>query len=271
MAFNNESNRPGPLRFEPIGIIHTPFTDRLSAPRQPAAAAEVTGEIELFAGHNYEHALEDIATWSHLWVLFVFDRNEGWRPKVMPPRSGRKRRGVLATRAPYRPNPIGLSAVKLDGVDGLRLRVRGVDMLDGSPVLDIKPYVPYTDSISDATGGWLGAAADPGPRYEVTWSDDARARLAFVEAARPGLGAAIDEVLSVSPHPQPYRRIRIEPDGTRTLALRDWRVRFSVEGQAVRVEGLRSGYRAAQLAPADLAPELALHRDFMLRFDPPPA
>ncbi len=268
MVFNKETPWPGPLQFDPIGVIHTPYHERLSAPRQPAEAAEVAGEIELRPGRNLEHALEDIATWSHLWVIFVFDRNEGWRPKVMPPRSGRQKRGVLATRAPYRPNPIGLSVVRLDAVEGLTLRVRGVDMLDGSPVLDIKPYVPYTDSISEATGGWLGAAADPGPRYEIRWGDEARAQIAFLAPHLPALEASITEVLSVSPHPQPYRRIRVEPDGARTLSLRDWRVRFTVDGQVVHILALRSGYRASQLAAAELPADLSLHRDFVRHFAP---
>lgn len=251
-----------PWSFEPIGIIHTPFRERLSAPRQPAEAAEVAGEIELFEHRNFEHALEDISSWSHLWVIFVFDRNEGWRPKVLPPRSGGRRRGVLATRAPYRPNPIGLSAVRLDGVEGLRLRVRGVDMLDGSPVLDLKPYIPYTDSIDSASSGWLGASADPGPRYEVGWSPLATEQRAFLLAQGVDLGPGIDEVLSVSPHPHPYRRIRIEPDGQRVLSLKDWRVRFVVAGEQVSVERLATGYRPAQLE----APALALHRAFAERF-----
>ena len=83
-------------------------------------------------------------------MLFWFDRNEGWRPKVLPPRSRSGRKGVFATRSPHRPNPLGLSAVRLERVDGLTLHVSDVDMLDGTPVLDIKPYVAYTDAIADA-------------------------------------------------------------------------------------------------------------------------
>src|SRR5690606_8897037 len=102
-------------------------------PHQPSAAREVEGSIELYPGHHFEHGLVDLATWSHIWVLFWFHQNAGWRPKVLPPRSLR-RRGVFATRAPHRPNPIGLSCVRLMNVQDLTLHVRGVDMLDGTPV-----------------------------------------------------------------------------------------------------------------------------------------
>src|SRR5271167_4134636 len=104
------------ITFEPIGVVHTPFKEKVSAPRQSIAAENVEGTIELFPGRSLEHALEDIGSWERLWVVFVFHRAEGWRPKVLPPRST-KRRGVLATRSPHRPNPIGLSAVRLVGVD----------------------------------------------------------------------------------------------------------------------------------------------------------
>lgn len=247
--------------FEPIGIIHTPFRERLSAPRQPAEAAEVEGVIELYEGQNYEHALEDIGAWSHLWVIFVFDRNEGWKPKVLPPRSDRKR-GVFATRAPYRPNPIGLSVVKLEGVDGLRLRVRGVDILDGSPVLDLKPYVPYTDALGEASGGWLGGEADPGPRYEVRWAERAEEQRFFLLERGVDLKEPVEAVLAVSPHPHPYRRIRVEAGNQRRLALKEWRVWFSVEGVIVRVERLDSGYRKSERG----APGLEAHQAFGERF-----
>ena len=250
-----------PWIFEPIGVIRTPFRERLSVPRQPAEAAEVAGEIELFAGKNYEHALEDIGAWSHLWVIFVFDRNGGWRPKVLPPRSER-RRGVLATRAPYRPNPLGLSVVRLDSVEGLRLRVRGVDMLDGSPVLDIKPYVPYTDAVEEASGGWLGGGADPGPRYQVCWSEAAEEQRRFLDEQGVALKAAVEAVLAVSPHPHPYRRIRVEAGGQRRLSLKEWRVWFSVEGERVQVDRLGSGYRPAERG----APGREAHRAFEERF-----
>jgi len=117
------------MLFRPIGIARTPFSERVEAPRQPYAAAGVAGTIELFEGQNFEHALADLEAWDHIWVIFWFHLNKGWRPKVLPPRSEIKR-GVFATRSPYRPNPIGMSVLRLEAVEGLTLRVLDVDLLD---------------------------------------------------------------------------------------------------------------------------------------------
>src|SRR5262245_42053141 len=135
------------LTLTPIGVVHSPFVERRQAPRQSAAARAVRGTIELFPGKGFEHELSDIESWSHVWVIFWFHLNEGWKPKVLPPRS-RRRRGVFATRSPHRPNPIGLSVVKLEAVSGLTLEVSALDILDGTPVLDLKPYIPYADAIA---------------------------------------------------------------------------------------------------------------------------
>ena len=126
------------LTCTPIGFIRTPFADRHAAPRQ-AALEQVAARIELIASADFEHALSDLERWSHIWVLYWFHENADWRPKVTPPRSSEKR-GVFATRAPHRPNPIGLSAVSLERVEGCTLHIRGADMIDGTPVLDIKPW-----------------------------------------------------------------------------------------------------------------------------------
>ena len=116
-------------------------------------APDATGRIELFPGRGYEDALDGLAAWEYAWVLFVFHKNveeeRGWKPKVLPPRSDQKR-GVFSTRSPHRPNPIGLSAVQIERVDGLVVHVRRLDILDGSPVLDLKPYVAYADALPEA-------------------------------------------------------------------------------------------------------------------------
>src|SRR5882757_88927 len=124
------------LVVRPIGFARTPFSDRASAPRQPSVAQGVRGTIELVPDARFEHALADLDAWDHIWVIFWFHLNEGWRPKVLPPRS-KKRRGVFSTRSPHRPNPIGLSVVELEAIEGLTLKIRNVDLLDGTPVLDI--------------------------------------------------------------------------------------------------------------------------------------
>jgi len=253
------------VTFEPIGVVRSPFVEKADAPRQAQtqAGAGVEATIELFSGRDLEHAVEDLATWDRLWVIFVFHQAEGWRPKVLPPRSDR-RRGVLATRSPHRPNPIGLSAVRLVGVEGLNVRVRDLDILDGSPVLDLKPYVPYADAFPDAGSGWLDAARDPIPDHEVTWSDEAGAQRAWLLERGIDVGTVIERALALGPQPNAYRRIRRVGDG-HELAVKEWRARFEVAGKVVRVRGLVTGYRPRELAlNADEA--LDVHRAFVAAF-----
>jgi tRNA (adenine37-N6)-methyltransferase len=254
------------LTLEPIGIVHSPFAERMSAPRQPSAAPGVQGTLQLFPHFGYEHALEDLATFRFIWVLFWFHKNQTFRRKVLPPRSDR-RRGVFATRSPYRPNPIGLSAVELLGIEGLTLRVQNLDILDGTPILDLKPYIPYTDAIPGADSGWLDEPlrpADPKPRYEVTFAPRARAQLDFLESHAITLAPALEEVLRLGPTPHPYRRIKPNGSGF-ILAYKAWRIDFSARDLAIEVLAIRTGYRPSVLANGKDA-DLEIHRALIERF-----
>jgi tRNA-Thr(GGU) m(6)t(6)A37 methyltransferase TsaA len=257
------------LTLTPIGVVRTGLGERVAAPRQPAAAAGIAGTIELSPGRHFEDALADLDGFDRIWVLFWFDRNPGWRPKVLPPRSTTGRKGVFATRSPHRPNPLGLSVLRLERIDGLTLHVLDVDMLDGTPVLDIKPYVPYTDAWPDARSGWLATparaavpVADPVPAWQVTFSVQAAAQADWV-AARTGLPLRerIATTLAMGPQPHAYRRIRRAGDGWQ-LAVRDWRASFRVTGRCIEVLAVTSGYRAAALAAGSSA-EHELHREFL--------
>jgi tRNA-Thr(GGU) m(6)t(6)A37 methyltransferase TsaA len=254
---------PPPLTVEPIGVVHAPFRDKKSAPRQPRAAAETRAVIELHAGRGYEDALCDMERWTHLWVLSWLHDAGGWRPKVLPPRSSTKR-GVFATRSPHRPNPIGLSVARLERVDGLRLEVREIDLLDGTPVLDLKPYVAWSDAIVAAGGGWL-RPDDPRPTWEVEWSPRAREQIEWLKREGVDVETGIIGVLALGPEPHAYRRIK--RDGDRgVLAWESWRAAFIVlEGARSRVEAVESGYRRRQLRE-DPDPVLDVHRRFVDRF-----
>lgn len=255
------------IALQPIGFVRSPFTEPMQAPRQPAAGRGVEATIELLPGRGFEFALEDLEHWRYLWVLFWFHRAEGWRPKVRPPRS-RRRRGVFATRSPHRPNPIGLSVVELVRLDGLTLHVRDVDILDGSPVIDLKPYVAYSDAVPDAGVGWLESEArqDPGPVWEVRFETRAAEQAAFL-AERFGieLVAPVAAALALGPAPHPYRRIRRDGDSF-VLAHKEWRARFVVEGTTVHVRGFATGYRAREVDGAGVA---EAHRAFVERFGYP--
>ncbi|MFO0756507.1 MAG: tRNA (N6-threonylcarbamoyladenosine(37)-N6)-methyltransferase TrmO [Byssovorax sp.] len=262
-----------PISFMPIGVARTPFADRVSAPRQPAAALGIEGRIELYPGRDFEHALCDLEGWDRLWVIFCFHLNPGFRPKVLPPRSAGKRRGVFSTRSPHRPNPIGISVVRLERVEGLTVHVRDVDLIDGTPVLDLKPYVPYADAFPDARTGWLmesaprdGEAApeDPIPAYAIRFDPPAEAQVAWLAEQGVALGDQVAAILALGPQPHPYRRIKKEGDGF-VLAVKDWRARFRVEGRTVTVEQIRSGYRPAELATSE-DPAVVLQRRFVAQF-----
>ena len=166
---------PAAFTCQPIAFIRSPYAQRIDAPHQPGivegtqsgTVAEATIE---FLPHIPPAAFRDLAGFERIWLLFVFHRSEGWKPEVRPPRGGGKR-SVLATRSPHRPNPIGLSAVELVSVAERSLRVRGVDLLDGTPIVDVKPYVPYADAFAHARAGWIdeidaaqGRHSAPGPR-----------------------------------------------------------------------------------------------------------
>lgn len=146
---------PQSIRFEIriIGRARTPFQRREDAPHQPNAS---TAEGVIAIEPEYRAGLADLDSLDRIWLLFLFDRSSGWAAKVKPPRGGSKR-GVFATRAPNRPSQIGLTSVQLDGVDIDRgeVRVRGIDLLDGTPILDIKPYMATIDAWPDASHGWL--------------------------------------------------------------------------------------------------------------------
>jgi tRNA-Thr(GGU) m(6)t(6)A37 methyltransferase TsaA len=166
---------PYSLPCHAIAHARSPYTQRIDAPHQStvvagtATASAAEAMIDFVEGFPAA-AFRDLAGFERIWLVFAFHRSEGWKAEVKPPRGGGKR-SVLATRSPHRPNAIGLSAVELVAVEETRLRVRGMDLLDGTPILDIKPYVPYADAFPAARAGWIdaidaaqGRQSAPGPR-----------------------------------------------------------------------------------------------------------
>ena len=252
-----------PYSFDAIGFVHSQHVRKADTPRQPYVAKESPGTIELLPGNRFEDALADITEWSHLWVVYVFHENMsgGWKPKVTPPRSRNKRRGVFATRAPHRPNPIGLSLVKLESVSGLVLNVTGLDMLDGTPVLDLKPYLPFAEAIGDASSGWIGK--DPDPGWTIVFTQGAEISLTLLESEfEISLRAEIETRLALGPAPHAYRRIQPVGDRMR-LAMHSWRIFFRPDesAHAIIVDEIGSGYRDEELAKnmdAALDPHRAL-------------
>jgi tRNA-Thr(GGU) m(6)t(6)A37 methyltransferase TsaA len=252
------------LIVRPIGFVRSPFSEKVEAPRQPTAAAGAFGTVEVLPA--YADALADLDAFDRIWVVFWFDRANGWRPKVLPPRSEVKR-GVFATRSPHRPNPIGISAVRLERVEGLVLHVRDLDLVDRTPVLDIKPYVPYADAFPEAGAGWLDVR-DPRVPWAVTFEPAANEALAWV-ARESGLDLRerVRATLALGPQPHAYRRIKQTADGGRVLAVKDWRIAFRADepSRTIVVARVTTGYRARELATGT-EPAHALHRAFVERF-----
>ncbi len=212
MELLHRNDRMKDLNFKPIGILKTCFKEKFGIPRQPRLIDGAIGILKLNDDFRLRNAIREIKGFSHLWIIFVFHQHQAknWKPSIRPPRLGGARKvGVLASRSPHRPNPIGLSAVKLDGVDlnalgGAELFLSGLDILDGTPVLDIKPYIPYADSISNALSGW---ANDPIEYTRVTFSDNA---LKSIEGKKvldyPHLKDLITGMLELDPRPAFQKR-----------------------------------------------------------------
>jgi len=140
------------IEFQPIGVIHTPFTKPEGMPIQPAGGAEIKGTVEVF--QEYRAGLKDLDGFSHIILMYHFHHSRGFRLHVVPFMDSQPR-GVFATRAPKRPNPIGLSIVRLNRIEDCVLHIENVDIIDGTPLLDIKPYVPEFDTQVDVRTGWL--------------------------------------------------------------------------------------------------------------------
>lgn len=163
------------VTYRPIATIASPYVRRIDAPHQGTVVEGTETGVPALATLELaewldEQMLQDLAGFERIWLIFAFHLSDGWKNTVKPPRGGPKR-GVLATRSPHRPNSIGLSAVELLKIEGRVLHLRGVDLLDGTPVLDIKPYVPYADAFPAAKAGWIdeldaqqGKRSAPGPR-----------------------------------------------------------------------------------------------------------
>lgn len=198
--------------FKPIGFLRSCYPEKFGTPRQPGLVPQATGELEILPEFQGELALEGLSEFSHVWLIFGFHRNRDdqateskYRPKVHPPRLGGKSIGVFATRSPHRPNPIGLSLVKLEKVEGRRLFVSGIDLIDGTPVYDIKPYLPAIESRPEAKAGWSEQATDP--QIEFEWPSEQKQILEqwSLSSGRPDLRELVEATLSRDPRPLVYR------------------------------------------------------------------
>lgn len=225
--------------FEAIGIIHSCYREKFGIPRQPGLVRTQTTTLELLPPYNRPEAVKGLEGFSHIWVSFIFHAVEPgkWSALVRPPRlGGNERVGVFASRSTHRPNPLGLSVVELlkieRGTGGVVLHLLGADLLDGTPVVDIKPYIPYVDSIAQARAGFADDA--PQPKFVVEFSAAAQQRLVQEQTRLPQLQQVISESLAYDPRPA-YKG---GDDGSGGMRLYDFDVRFEIEGNRLRVTAI---------------------------------
>ena len=157
MSESESNDRPrGPFSSEAIGWVSSPYLRRFGTPQQAAAVdSQADAVLRLDERRIPSEALKDLVGMERIWVVSWLHRGGTWAPMVRPPRGTRERRGLFATRSPDRPNPLGLSAVRLVRIEGCNLYVRGIDLIDGTPILDVKPYIPYADAFPDSRAGWI--------------------------------------------------------------------------------------------------------------------
>ncbi len=241
------------MNLREIGVVRSDHAHLARTPRQPGAAAEREALVVLHPGPGVTDALRDLAAMERLWLITWFDRVRGWKPMVLPPRGPRVKRGVFATRSPHRPNPIGLSLVRLLEVRGRTLRVADVDLLDGTPLLDLKPYHPSVEAFPEARAGWIDElvrAERDGSAFPntVVWSPRAAADRDWLWTEHGVDLWPLDDVLRRDATPHPYRRIEATADGGLQIAWRAWRLDLRVDGALVEVLAVASGYAPAVIA-----------------------
>ena len=223
--------------FAQIGVIRSPWKEKFAVPRQPGLVQDGGGELHLQPPYNQPEAVRGLEAFSHLWLLFVFHQTMegGWRPTVRPPRlGGNARMGVFATRSTFRPNPIGMSLVELKGIriekQQVILQLGSLDLVDGTPVVDIKPYLPFAEAWPHAVAGFAQAA--PAADRPVRFSELAQQQL-HQQSRYPNLARFISEVLAQDPRPA-YRQGETQ---TREYAawLMDFNVRWRIDDAGTEV------------------------------------
>ncbi|HUP56619.1 MAG TPA: tRNA (N6-threonylcarbamoyladenosine(37)-N6)-methyltransferase TrmO [Bdellovibrionota bacterium] len=227
------------MRVEPIGTIQSCFKEKFGIPRQAGLVPEARAIIRLKDDRRFREALDGLEAFSHVWILFAFHESvaDGWRSKVRPPRlGGAKKVGVFASRSPHRPNPIGMSVVRIVRIDpsapdGPEIEVAGGDFLDGTPVIDLKPYVPYADHPRGANSGW---AEKPMRRLTIRFDTRASRQVTQLERTHPGLRRLIRQILAQDPRPA----FQARASGEYAARLLDFDLRWEVSGHVATVREL---------------------------------
>lgn len=255
------------MNVEPVGYFESGSSYKYTVPRQGVLNPGHPGTVVLCEGRGFELAVRNLEGFERIWLIFQFHENTEWQPLVRPPilPPELKRVGLFASRSPYRPNPIGLSSVRLIAVDGLRLTVDEVDLIDGTPVLDIKPYIPRIDAFPDAVCGWV--ERQQSDRWAVVASPHFSEQAAYIVGwGGPELATIADVQLRENPFDVSRKRVRVE-GATGVLSIRMFRIYFVVDAETrvITLASIGSGYAEEELAEGtnDSYEDKALHRRFV--------
>lgn len=244
MGAVNESSDS--LVIRPIGYVRTEKSVKFQALHQPDERVEERSVLELLPQEELRRGLQDLEGFSRIWLIWWFHRNDTWRSLVLPPRGPAKRRGVFATRSPHRPNAIGMTPVKLLGVNGSKLLLGACDLVDGTPVFDIKPYIPAYDAFPEESSGWLQEVDEwmqQEARFSLKFSEKSRAQLLWLrEEWQIDFMARAEEILERDPSPHRTRRIRSKGDGRYEIGCGAWRVWYRIEQTTVQIEQVVPGF-----------------------------
>jgi len=223
------------ISLSPIGYVHASQKEKADSPRQ-ACLTENTACISLLKGNNFEQALEDLEGMERIWVISWLHGVKNWKSKVQPPRRCSKK-GVFSTRSPHRPNPIGLSCVNLISIKGRKLYIQEHDLLDGTPILDIKPYLVYADSFPAAKMGWIEEIPC---KNEIQWSEEALTEVAAVlQKEGVDLKEKVESRLEFFQAPSSSNRIKEISEGLYLQAYQYWRVAFIKKGDYLYVTSIK--------------------------------
>ncbi|MBS0848569.1 tRNA (N6-threonylcarbamoyladenosine(37)-N6)-methyltransferase TrmO [Citrobacter sp. JGM124] len=232
------------FQFTQIGCIHSPYKEKFAVPRQPGLVSDGGGELHLLPPYNQADAVRGLEAFSHIWLLFVFHQTMegGWRPMVRPPRlGGNARTGVFATRSTFRPNPVGMSLVELKGIrchkESVILELGSLDLVDGTPVIDIKPYLPFAEALPEARAGYAQSA--PKADMPVYFTQEIQQQLGQLEPRYPHIARFIQQVLAQDPRPA-YRKGE-DSGKAYAVSLLDFNIRWRVSEHGFEVFAIEAG------------------------------
>jgi tRNA-Thr(GGU) m(6)t(6)A37 methyltransferase TsaA len=232
-----------------IGVLESCFQEKFGTPRQPHLVPGSSGRLRIYPRYSPGHSLAGLARFSHVWLLswFHLNTNKTFHPKIHPPRLKGGKIGVFASRSPHRPNPLGLSLAKLDRVEGDTLYLSGIDLINGTPILDVKPYLPFSDAAADPSSGWVPDSAFP--ELAVVFSPQARKD---IDSADPSGKRGLKELISDTLRHDPRNRrdaTQMKAGAELEFFLCDREVHFSVTGATASVSRVETAGKFEKKPP----------------------